>query len=90
LPWLALQGEDSTHDGIRQAQLDQGVARDVARTLSEYGAGSDEVLWAALFALAVLVREGRDPFRPAARAAAAAGTLHILRVAIAKYKARVR
>lgn len=74
------------HDSIRQQQLAAGAPKDVARALRQYGAESDEVLWAALFALAVLVREGGNPYRPATRAVAAAGTLRILQAALQEYK----
>jgi hypothetical protein len=64
------QGEDAVHDAIRHRQLSINAHREIARSLAIYGGESDEVLWAALFSLAVLVREGGEPFEPACRAAA--------------------
>ena len=45
-----------------------------------------QVIWAALFALAVLVREGSTPHSPALRAIAAAGMLPILENVLKDYK----
>ena len=45
-----------------------------------------QVIWAALFALAVLVREGSTPHSPALRAIAAAGVLPILEAVLKGYK----
>ena len=45
-----------------------------------------QVIWAALFALAVLVREGSTPHSPALRAIAAAGVLPILEAVLRDYK----
>lgn len=45
-----------------------------------------QVIWAALFALAVLVREGSTPHSPALRAIAAAGMLPILENVLTDYK----
>ena len=45
-----------------------------------------QVIWAALFALAVLVREGSTPHSPALRAIAAAGVLPILQTVLRDYK----
>ena len=47
-----------------------------------------QVLWAALFSLAVLVREGTPPHDAALRAAAAAGLLPLLRACMAAYRVR--
>lgn len=51
------QGEDAVHDAIRQRLLEVDVPRRVKAALLSYGASNDDVLWAALFALAILVRE---------------------------------
>ncbi len=74
------------HDAIRVMQLRMGAAGAIARALQLHGHSSEEVLWAALFALAVLVREGSAPNRPALRAAAAAGILPLLHSCMAQYK----
>lgn len=81
------QGEEPIHDAIRAMQLRAGVAGAVSRALAGHGRGSEEVLWAALFALAVLVREGGAPHARALRAAAA-GVLPLLRACMHAYKAR--
>ena len=47
-----------------------------------------QVLWAALFALAVLVREGSAPHSLALRSTAAAGMLPLLQSCMAAYKVR--
>lgn len=49
-----------------------------------------QVIWAALFALAVLVREGSTPHSPALRAIAAAGVLPILQTVLGGYKVGAR
>jgi hypothetical protein len=45
--------------------------------LARHGAGSDDVLWAALFVLAVLIRDSSAVFGPAAAAVARAGGLEV-------------
>ena len=47
---------------------------------------TQQVIWAALFALAVLVREGSTPHSPALRAIAACGMLPILNACMSDYK----
>lgn len=74
------------HDAIRAMQLRMGAAAAIARALQLHGRTSEEVLWAALFALAVLVREGSAPNRPALRSAAVAGILPLLHSCMAQYK----
>ena len=49
-----------------------------------------QVIWAALFALAVLVREGSTPHSPALRAIAACGMLPILNACMSDYKVQLR
>ncbi|CAK0751193.1 hypothetical protein CVIRNUC_002049 [Coccomyxa viridis] len=82
------QGDDTIHDTIRSMQLQIGVPRAIARALRRWGNSSDEVIWAALFALAVLVREGSTPHSPALRAIAACGMLPILNACMSNYKAK--
>jgi hypothetical protein len=84
-----VQGEDAVHDAIRSLQLRLGAADAIARALRVHGSGSEEVLWAALFSLAVLVREGSAPNRPAVRAAASAGLLPLLQSCMGHYKVSV-
>ena len=50
---------------------------------------TQQVIWAALFALAVLVREGSTPHSPALRAIAACGMLPILNTCMSDYKVRL-
>ena len=82
----ALQGEDAVHDAIRQQQLAVGATGRILAALKEWGAENEEVLWAVLFSLAVLVRDGANPFQPAIRAVAAAGIPPLLSCALQSYK----
>lgn len=81
-----LQGEDAVHDAIRQQQLAVGATGRILAALKEWGAENEEVLWAVLFSLAVLVRDGANPFQPAIRAVAAAGIPPLLSCALQSYK----
>lgn len=74
------------HDAIRQQQLAVGATGRILAALREWGAENEEVLWAVLFSLAVLVRDGADPFQPAIRAVAAAGIPPLLSTALQAYK----
>lgn len=65
------------HDAIRQRELEAGVPRRVVRALAAYGGANDDVLWAALFVLAVLVRDGSSVLGSAAGAVARAGGLEV-------------
>lgn len=60
----------------------------VARVLGAYGGASDDVLWAALFVLAVLVRDSSSIYPRALGAVARAGVLPVLRENMAAYAAR--
>lgn len=80
------QGEDAVHDAIRYRQLSINAHREIARSLAIYGGESDEVLWAALFSLAVLVREGGEPFEPACRAAAGTNVQTLVVEALEQYR----
>ncbi len=51
-----VQGEDAVHDAIRQQQLAVGATGRIHAALKEWRARNEEVLWAVLFSLAVLVR----------------------------------
>ena len=50
---------------------------------------TQQVIWAALFALAVLVRGGSTPHSPALRAIAACGMLPILNACMSDYKVQL-
>ncbi|KAL0025671.1 hypothetical protein WJX77_003216 [Trebouxia sp. C0004] len=83
------QGEDVVHDAIRQHQLDAGVPALIAAALTKYKGQNEEVLWAALFSLAVLIREGGDPYIASTDASVEAGLLPLLQAALKDYEARV-
>ena len=83
---LLFQGEDAVHDAIRQQQLAVGATGRILAAVKEWGAENEEVLWAVLFSLAVLVRDGANPFQPAIRAVAAAGIPPLLSTALQAYK----
>lgn len=85
-----LQGEDAVHDAIRQQQLAVGATGRILAALTEWSAENEEVLWAVLFSLAVLVRDGANPFQPAIRAVAAAGIPPLLSSALHTYKVWLR
>lgn len=74
------------HDAIRQQQLAVGATGRILAALTDWSAENEEVLWAVLFSLAVLVRDGANPFQPAIRAVAAAGIPPLLSVALCTYK----
>ena len=86
----SLQGDDVMHDAIRQQQLDAQAPTLVAAALELHGAAQEEVLWAALFSLAVLVKEGSRPFQPATHALLKANMLQLLEGALHEYKVRSR
>lgn len=72
-----LQGDDAVHDAVRIRQLESGVPRRVAAALCNHGTGNDDVLWAALFTLAVLVRDDSVVFARAASALVSAGIFKV-------------
>mmetsp|Transcript_10088 Transcript_10088/g.28969 ORF Transcript_10088/g.28969 Transcript_10088/m.28969 type:complete len:837 (-) Transcript_10088:38-2548(-) len=82
------QGDDSVHDAIRYRQLRVNAPKLICIALEEYGGGNEEVLWAALFSLAVLVREGGQPFEPASAQATKIGTHKLVRAALDEYRGR--
>jgi len=57
--------------------LEESVPWRVVRALAASGGGNDDVLWAALFVLAVLVRDNSAVFGSAAAAVARAGGLEV-------------
>jgi hypothetical protein len=72
-----LQGDDAVHDAIRLRELEAAVPRRVVAALRQHGSSSDDVLWAALFVLAVLVRDNSCIFDRAKMALAWAGVLRV-------------
>jgi hypothetical protein len=71
------KGDDAVHDAIRQRELEAAAPWRVVRALAAHGGANDDVLWAALFVLAVLVRESSSVFEPAAAAVAAVRGLEV-------------
>lgn len=82
----ALQGDDVVHDAIRQQQVEAGVPALIAAALARYQGQHEEVLWAALFSLAVLIREGSNPYILSTEAAVQAGLLPLLQSAVKDYE----
>ena len=80
------QGEDVMHDAVRQQQVEAGVPALIASALTAYEGQNEEVLWAALFSLAVLIREGQQPYELSLTAAVTAGLLPLLKVALKDYQ----
>lgn len=72
-----IQGDDAVHDAVRIRQLETGVPRRVAAALRNHGTGNDDVLWAALFTLAVLVRDDSVVYARAASALVSAGVFKV-------------
>jgi hypothetical protein len=72
-----LQGDDAVHDAIRIRELEASVPRRVVAALRQHGTSNDDVLWAALFVLAVLVRDNSCVFDRAKGALAWAGVLRV-------------
>ena len=81
-----LQGDDVVHDAIRQQQVEAGVPALIAAALKRYEGQHEEVLWAALFSLAVLIREGSNPYILSTEAAVRAGLLPLLQTAVKDYE----
>jgi hypothetical protein len=75
--FFSFQGDDAVHDAVRIRQLETGVPRRVAAALRNHGTGNDDVLWAALFTLAVLVRDDSVVFARAASVLVAAGVFKV-------------
>lgn len=74
------------HDAIRQQQVEAGVPALIAAALTQYQGQHEEVLWAALFSLAVLIREGSNPYILSTEAAVQAGLLPLLQSAVKDYE----
>ena len=81
-----VQGDDVVHDAIRQQQVEAGVPALIAAALTRYQGQHEEVLWAALFSLAVLIREGSNPYIVSTEAAVQAGLLPLLQSAVKDYE----
>lgn len=74
---LVVQGDDAVHDAVRIRELEAAVPRRVVTALKQHGTSNDDVLWAALFVLAVLVRDNSSVFDRATAALAHAGVLKV-------------
>lgn len=74
---MTVQGDDAVHDAVRIRELEACVPRRVVAALRQHGTSNDDVLWAALFLLAVLVRDNSSVFGWATRALAHAGVLKV-------------
>jgi hypothetical protein len=74
---LRVQGDDAVHDAIRIRELEAAVPRRVVAALHQHGTSNDDVLWAALFVLAVLVRDNSCVFERAKGALAWAGVMRV-------------
>ncbi|WIA29098.1 hypothetical protein OEZ86_011609 [Tetradesmus obliquus] len=85
---VLVQGDDAVHDAIRIRELEASVPRRVVAALRQHGTSNDDVLWAALFVLAVLVRDNSCVFERAKGALAWAGVLRVLQSTVNQYKQR--
>lgn len=85
---VLIQGEDAVHDAIRQRELEASVPQRVARALATYGADNEDILWAGLFVLAVLVRDGSPVYASATHSVSRAGLLAVLQDIVSAYKKR--
>ena len=65
------------HDAVRIRELEASVPRRVVAALRQHGTSNDDVLWAALFVLAVLVRDNSCVFAQATVALVRAGVLRV-------------
>lgn len=84
------QGDDAMHDSIRQRLLEASAHYRVAKSLKTFGSENDEVLWAGLFALATLARDGSTMFQTACRALAQSGLLPVLQAVLSAYHTSVQ
>jgi hypothetical protein len=88
LPFCHLQGDDAVHDAIRQRELEVGVPKRVKFALTAFGSINDDVLWAALFVLAVLVRDSSTLHQKTTQAIAASHIVEVLKLTVHAYTAR--
>ncbi|CAD7704362.1 unnamed protein product [Ostreobium quekettii] len=79
------QGDDAMHDSIRQRLLEANAHSRVSKSLKAFGSDNDEVLWAGLFALATLARDGSTMFKTACRALAQSRLLTVLKSVLEAY-----
>lgn len=89
LGWV-VQGDDPLHDTIRERLLETSAHVRVTKSLKVFGADNDEVLWAGLFALATLARDGSKFFQRSCTALAKIGLLPILRRVLVAYHTSIR
>ena len=85
---FCLQGDDAVHDAIRQRELEVGVPKRVKFALTTFGSVNDDVLWAALFVLAVLVRDSSTLHERTTRAIAGSNIVEVLKMTVQTYTAR--
>eukprot|EP00775_Hariotina_reticulata_P013734 gene13734-13855_t len=85
---VLIQGDDAVHDAIRIRELEVSVPSRVSKALRLHGCTNDDVLWAALFVLAVLVRDSSAVFGHASAALAQAGILQVLKASVEDYRRR--
>eukprot|EP00877_Chromochloris_zofingiensis_P000217 jgi/Chrzof1/10196/Cz04g32100.t1 len=85
---VLIQGDDAVHDAIRQRELEEHVPKRVVNALAAFGSGNDDVLWAALFVLAVLVKDTSAMYGRATVAVARSGLLAVLDDTVSSYKQR--
>eukprot|EP00878_Enallax_costatus_P017981 GHUV01018907.1.p2 GENE.GHUV01018907.1~~GHUV01018907.1.p2 ORF type:complete len:240 (+),score=114.87 GHUV01018907.1:1031-1750(+) len=85
---VLIQGDDAVHDAIRIRELEAAVPKRVVAALRQHGTSNDDVLWAALFVLAVLVRDNSCVFGRATAVLAHVGVLKVLQSAVDEYKQR--
>lgn len=77
VPFSHVQGDDAVHDAVRIRQLEVGVPWRVTAALRNHGIGNDDVLWAVLFMLAVLVRDDSVVYGRASQALIGAGVFKV-------------
>ncbi|GAB4822418.1 hypothetical protein N2152v2_009464 [Parachlorella kessleri] len=84
------QGEEGVHEAIRDLIIRRGAPKAIADALRGLGTLSEDVLWACLFALAVIARESSGSYVDHMVGLAAAGVLPALQAAMAAYREDVQ
>ena len=75
------------HDAIRRRQAAAGLPVLLTNVLRQHACGNDEALWACLFCLAVLIKDGSGSLRSLVlRGLAAAGVMEALTAAMDSFK----
>lgn len=81
------QGEEVVHDAIRRRQAAAGLPVLLSHVLRKHARDNDEALWACLFCLAVLIKDGSGSLRSQVlRGLAAAGVAEALTAAMEAFK----